>query len=127
MVDRLTGVWLIVLGAVGLLVVMALMLLGRNVRDAARKGPRWQRRLVAATLASLASIAGFAGWHEVSSRAQRKAREADARPPLPRGNMFMKIPPQRVTCYYPSDLRKPSQPPPTKQKPHNSSSAPKPP
>jgi len=86
--DRMTSVWTVVLGALGLFLVMALVLLGRNVRDAARKGPTWQRRLVAATLACIAGLAAFAGWHEFSSWTNRKEPEGGKRTELPRGSVI---------------------------------------
>ena len=53
MPHRTLGIWV---GMVGLLVLGALLLLGRNLEEAATSGPRWKRRLVAAGLAVLTAF-----------------------------------------------------------------------
>lgn len=48
--------WYGLLGVAGLLVVLGLWLLGRDIRRAARTGPKWKRTLVAAALTMLAAV-----------------------------------------------------------------------
>jgi len=66
MPQRVMGAWLVVVGLVGLAAVGVLALCGRDVRAAARRGPRWKRRLLAAGLSVLAAF----GWTGRSGEAR---------------------------------------------------------
>ncbi|MHC4716614.1 MAG: hypothetical protein ACYS5V_06570, partial [Planctomycetota bacterium] len=56
MPHRLIGAWAVLLGVVGVLVIAALVVLGRDLRQASVTGPRWKRRLVAAAMGLLGMI-----------------------------------------------------------------------
>lgn len=68
MPQRVIGAWLIVVGVLALAAVGLWALCGRDVRSAARTGPRWKRALLAAGLSVLAAF----GW---------TGRPAEAREP----------------------------------------------
>ena len=70
MPHRIMNLWTVVLGIAALVVVALMVLFGVDLMRASRTGPRWKRRMVAASLAVLAAIG-------VSIAAQ----EAAARPP----------------------------------------------
>jgi len=58
------GVWLIVVGVVGLAAAAVLVLFGRDLVRASQTGPRWKRRLIVAALALLSA----AGVYNVGGR-----------------------------------------------------------
>ncbi|MBS3735406.1 MAG: hypothetical protein KGY99_10895 [Phycisphaerae bacterium] len=56
MVQRVIGVWMIVVGLVGVVAVIVLVAMRLDARGAAQRGPWWKRRLIAAGLATLAAL-----------------------------------------------------------------------
>jgi len=59
MLDRLMNVWGVLLGALGLVILAALVVIGLELRRARRAGPRWRRRLVAAAMALLSAAGAY--------------------------------------------------------------------
>jgi len=57
--DRFWNVWTLVLGLLGLVIVVALVVIGRDLRRAKTHGPRWKRRIIAAGLAVLAAVGAY--------------------------------------------------------------------
>ncbi len=64
MTDRIWNVWTLVLGLLGLVIFLALVVIGADLRRAKTRGPRWKRRIIAAGLAALAA----AGAYPISKR-----------------------------------------------------------
>ena len=77
MPQRVLGAWLIVVGLAGLVAVCLWAILGRDVRAAARRGPRWKRLLLAAGL----SVLGAFGWSQAAAEAGQPAAAAAETPP----------------------------------------------
>jgi len=65
MPQRVINAWAVVLGIAGLLLVVALVVLGADLHRAARSGPRWKRRILAAALALLSGVGIFVSGPEV--------------------------------------------------------------
>ena len=57
--DRFWNVWTLALGLLGLVIVMALVVIGLDLRRAKTRGPRWKRRIIAAGLAVLAAVGAY--------------------------------------------------------------------
>jgi hypothetical protein len=57
--DRFWNVWTLVLGLLGLAIVVALAVIGQDLRRAKTRGPRWKRRIIAAGLAVLAAVGAY--------------------------------------------------------------------
>jgi len=57
--DRFWNVWTLVLGLLGLVIVVALVVIGMDLRRAKTRGPRWKRRIIAAGLAVLAAVGAY--------------------------------------------------------------------
>lgn len=56
MPQRVMGVWMIVVGVVGLAAAAVLVVFGRDLVRASQTGPRWKRRLIVAALALLSTM-----------------------------------------------------------------------
>jgi len=56
MPHRLLNIWTVVLGLAALVIVALMVMFGADLVRAARTGPRWKRRMIAASLAVLAAI-----------------------------------------------------------------------
>lgn len=56
MPHRLLSLWTLLLAVLGLAIVAAFILMGRDLQQATRTGPRWRRRLLAAALVLLAEM-----------------------------------------------------------------------
>lgn len=59
MTDRFWNVWTLALGLLGLVIVVALVVIGLDLRRAKTHGPRWKRRIIAAGLAVLAAVGAY--------------------------------------------------------------------
>jgi len=59
MLDRLLNVWGVLLGVLGLAILVALVVLGLDLRRARTAGPRWRRRLVATAIALLSAAGAY--------------------------------------------------------------------
>ena len=57
--DRFWNVWTLALGLLGLVIVVALVVIGLDLRRAKTRGPRWKRRIIAAGLAVLAAVGAY--------------------------------------------------------------------
>lgn len=88
MTDRFWNVWTLVLGLLGLAIVVALVVIGRDLRRAKTRGPRWKRRIIAAGLAVLAAVGAY---------------------PVAKAHPLNNMPPPMVICY---DMALPPRPQP---------------
>jgi hypothetical protein len=61
MPHRLIGLWVIVLGVVGLALAGVLVLWGKDLHAAARSGPAWKRKLLVATISLLSAAGVYSG------------------------------------------------------------------
>ena len=57
--DRFWNVWTLALGLLGLVIVVALVVIGLDLRRAKTRGPRWKRRIITAGLAVLAAVGAY--------------------------------------------------------------------
>jgi len=56
---RIWNLWTLALGMLGLVIVVALVVIGQDLRRAKTRGPRWRRRIIAAGLAVLAAVGAY--------------------------------------------------------------------
>ena len=69
MPQRVVNAWIVVMGIAGLVLVVALVLFGADLRRASRTGPRWKRRLLTAALALLSAVGMGVAGHQLAEAA----------------------------------------------------------
>ncbi|MCP4377954.1 MAG: hypothetical protein GY794_17470 [bacterium] len=89
---RLINIWTVLLGLAGLFVVALMVLFGTDLIGASRKGPRWKRRTIAASLAVLAAMGVNVANREASAQ------------PKPTVNPRLDGP-RRPMCYSPPPIK----------------------
>ena len=83
MPHRIMNLWTVLLGVAGLLVVALMVLFGADLIRASRSGPRWKRRMLAASLAVLAAIGVNVAAREASAQAKILPRGPTCYMPMP--------------------------------------------